>query len=79
MANWFDNVPTPTDANGHVVPLGTKELVYGGETLEVYGFDYSTTLKDWFVEFEGRGDILLGACTMPDKLRESGAGFDDDH
>lgn len=79
MANWFDNVPAPTDANGRVVSLDTKELVCEGETLEVYGFDYSTTLKDCSVEFEGRGDVFLGACTMPNKLRESGAGFDYDY
>lgn len=66
MVSWYNNVPAPTDSNGRVVPLDTKELVYEGETLEVYGFDYSTTCKDWFVEFEGRGDVFLGACTMLD-------------
>ena len=73
MINWYDNIPDPVDSNGCIVPLGTKKLVCGCETLDVCGFDYSTILKDWFVEFEGRGDIILRACTMPDsweKLEE---------
>lgn len=73
MTNWCDNIPAPTDANGCVVPLDTKELVYKGDTLEVYCFNYSTIPKDWFVEFEGSGDIRLNACILPDswdKLEE---------
>lgn len=66
MANWYDNMPVPVDANGCVVPLDTKELVRKGETLEVYGFDYSVMLKDWFVKLDGYGYIRLSACTLPD-------------
>lgn len=66
MANWFDNIPVPMDANGCVVPLDTKELVCRGETRKVYGFIYSTGLGRWFAEFEKYGDIHLGVCTMPD-------------
>lgn len=66
MANWFDNVPVPMDANGCVVPLDTKELVYKGETKEVYSFLYSIRLKCWFVEFWERVDICVSSCTMPD-------------
>lgn len=76
MANWFDNIPVPMDANGSVVPLDTKELVRKGETLKVYGFDYSAMLKAWFVRFDEYGYIRLGACTMPDsweKLEEDAA------
>lgn len=73
MASCYDNVPTPTDANGCVVTLDTKELVHKGETREVYGFFYSIRSKDWFVEFGEYEYIRLGACTMPDsweKLEE---------
>lgn len=66
MANWFDNVPVPMDANGFVVPLDTKELVYKGETREVYSFVYSIRIKCWFVEFWERVDICVSSCTMPD-------------
>lgn len=66
MANWFDNIPVPMDANGCVVPLDTKELVCKGETKEVYGFVYSTRLKRWFVEFGEFGGVSLSSCTMPD-------------
>lgn len=73
MANWCDNVHAPTDANGVVVPLGTKELVYKGETLDAYGFFYNIKLEDWFVEFLESDSVRIGACTMPDsweKLEE---------
>lgn len=73
MASCYDNVPAPTDANGCVVPLNTRELVHKGETLEVYGFDYSVMLKAWFVKLKEYGYTRLGACTMPDsweKLEE---------
>lgn len=76
MASWYDNIPAPLDANGCVVPLDTKELVRKGETLKVYGFDYSAMLKVWFVKLEEYGYTRLGACTMPDsweKLEEDAA------
>lgn len=76
MANWFDNVPVPMDANGCVVPLDTKELVYKGETKEVYSFLYSIRLECWFVEFLERVDICVSSCIMPDsweKLEEDAA------
>lgn len=66
MASWYGSVPVLFDANGMVVPLDTKELVYKGEAREVYCFVYSTRLKLWFVEFGDCVDIRLSACTMPD-------------
>lgn len=66
MTNLFDNVPVPMDANGCIVPLDTKELVYRGETKEVYSFLYSVRFKCWFVEFWERVDICVSSCTMPD-------------
>lgn len=71
MASWCDNVPTPMDANGCVVPLDTKELVYKGETREVYSFVYSIRIKCWFVEFWERVDICVSSCTLP-ALRRGG-------
>ena len=66
MADWFDNVPVPMDANGCVVPLDIKELVHKGETRKVYGFIYGTRPRHWFVEFEEFDGISLSSCTMPD-------------
>lgn len=66
MASWHGSIPVLLDANGMVVPLDTKELVYRGETREVYSFLYSVRLKCWFVEFWERVDICVSSCTMPD-------------
>lgn len=66
MVSCYDNVPVPTDANGCVVPLDTKELVHKGETRKVYGFTYSTGLRHWFVEFGEFDGVSLSSCTMPD-------------
>lgn len=66
MTSWFDSVPVPTDANGCVVPLDTKELVYRGKTLKVYGFFYSVRSNGWCVEFGDYEYIRLGVCTLPD-------------
>lgn len=68
MANWYDNVPVPMDANGCVVPLDTKELVYRGETHEVYGFSFSYSARrgrwSWRAVFENSDVIRLNACTI---------------
>lgn len=70
MANWFDSVPAPLDANGCVVPLDTKKLVYRGETREVYGFRFDCSARrgrwNWCAVFENSDVIRLSACTMPD-------------
>lgn len=66
MASWCDNVPAPIDANGTVVPLDTKELVYRGETREVCGFFYDIVPRVWCVHLDEYGDVALNACTMPD-------------
>lgn len=66
MTNWYDNIPAPVDSNGRVMPLDIKELVYEGETREVYGLVYSIRFRSWFVEFGDLVDIRLGACTSPD-------------
>ena len=43
MANWFDNIPVPMDADGEVVPLTTK-VVYDkdGAELTVRSFDFKS-------------------------------------
>lgn len=66
MANWYDNIPAPVDSNGREVPLDTRELVYSGETREVYGFSYSIALMVWHVQFRGYGFVVLNTCTLPD-------------
>lgn len=70
MTSWCGNVPAPVDSNGCVVPLDTRELVYRGETREVYGFSFSHSARrgrwDWCAVFENSDAIRLNACTMPD-------------
>lgn len=70
MTNWCDDVLAPVDSNGRVVPLDTMELVYRGETHEVYGFSFSYSARrgrwDWCAVFENSDVIRLNACTMPD-------------
>ena len=66
MPKWYDDVPAPTDKDGRVVPLDTKELVCRGKTREVYCFVYDSRFKDWFVDFCGCGCNRLGDCTLPD-------------
>lgn len=70
MTNWCDNVLAPVDSNGRVVPLDTRELVYRGETHEVYGFSFDYNARhgrrNWSAVFENNDVIRLNACTMPD-------------
>lgn len=66
MANRFDSVPAPLDANGCAVPLDTRELVYGGGTRKVYAFPYSTWNPRRRVVFMGMDATDLSACTVPD-------------
>ena len=66
MASWCDNIPAPLDANGCVVPLDTKELVYKGDTREVYGIAYSAQQECWSVAIRGLNSIDTRACTLPD-------------
>lgn len=67
MANWYDNIPAPVDANGREVPLDTKELVWGGETREVLNIAYSVDYGRWLACLaDGLGLTRLSACTLPD-------------
>lgn len=70
MTNWYDNVPAPVDANGCVVPLDTKELVYRGEVREVCTFAYNTRYGCWGVYFENNDGISLNACTLLDSWEQ---------
>lgn len=64
--DWSEGIPVTIDANGCIVPLDTEELVYRGETKEVYSFLYSVGFKCWFVEFWERVDIRVSSCTLLD-------------
>ena len=66
MANWYDNIPAPVDANGELVPLDTRELVFDGERREVYCFIYSIGRGSWNVGFKRSCGAALNACTLPD-------------
>lgn len=70
MANWYDNIPAPVDSNGCVVPLDIKELVYRGETREVYGLAYSTRRASWRVALMDDDVTNLSACTLLDSWEQ---------
>lgn len=67
MANWYDNVPAPLDANGREVPLDTRELVCGGETRSVLRIAYSVDLGRWVADLANTDEHpFLTHCTLPD-------------
>lgn len=68
MANLYDNVPAPTDANGRVVPLDTKELVLeDGKVVEVGGLEYRNAECSWVADLVGLASkVPLNSCTLPD-------------
>lgn len=67
MNNWYDNVPAPVDSNGRMVPLDTRELVYGGETRSVLRIAYSVDLGRWVADLENTDEHpFLTNCTLPD-------------
>lgn len=54
MANWYDDVPAPMDADGREISFGTKVL-YDLEGVEhkVLGYEFSTRYDGrWMVEIE---------------------------
>nr|DAF78765.1 MAG TPA: hypothetical protein [Caudoviricetes sp.] len=56
MTNWRDNVSTPVDADGEIVPLLVKKLYTSdGEALDVelIGFD-----GRWVVKFKNRNGLF---------------------
>ena len=67
MTNWYDNVPAPVDANGRVVPLNTRELVFDGKVFEVGGLAYRNVECSWVADLVGfASKVPLSACTLPD-------------
>ena len=67
MANWYDDVPAPLDANGRMVPLDTRELVLDGERSSVACYIYGPITRKWYVEFLGVDEQRhLNTCTLPD-------------
>lgn len=67
MANWYDSVPAPLDSNGRMVPLGTRELVYKGETRDVLRIAYSVDLGRWVADLANTDEHpFLTHCSLPD-------------
>ena len=67
MANWYDGIPAPVDANGREVPLDTKELVYKGEQREVLVISYNAAAGLWVADLTSTAEYpFLSACTLPD-------------
>ena len=77
MANWYDSIPAPTDANGREVPLDTKELLFDGNVFEVGGLQYSDVNRSWVADLVGfASKVNLDYCTLPDsweRLEEDAA------
>lgn len=57
MANWYDNVPAPMDADGREIPLGTKVLYdFMGVEHKVLYYEFSTRYDGrWMVKIETPG------------------------
>lgn len=67
MTNWYDNIPTPVDFNGHEVPLDTRELVFDDRTYEVGGLQYRDVNRSWVADLVGvASKVNLDYCTLPD-------------
>ena len=73
MANWYDNVPAPMDADGREIPLGTKVLYdLKGVEHKVLGYEFPTRYDGrWMVEIEMPSDqsFFVTECfrtTKPD-------------
>lgn len=77
MANWYDSIPAPLDANGREVPLDTMELVFDGERRGVLRIAYSVDLGRWVADLaETYEHPLISSCTLPDsweRLEEDAA------
>ena len=78
MANWYDNIPAPVDANGHEVPLDTCELeLDDGKVFEVGGLEYRDVNRSWVADLVGfASKVNLDYCTLPDsweRLEEDAA------
>lgn len=54
MANWYDDVPAPIDADGREISFGTKVLYdLEGAEHKVLGYEFSTRhCGRWMVEIE---------------------------
>lgn len=67
MANWYDNVPAPVDANGREVPLDTRALVFDGKVFGVGGLQYRNVECAWVADLVGfASKVPLDSCTLPD-------------
>lgn len=67
MANWYDSVPAPVDANGRKVPLDTRELMLDGKVFEVGGLAYRNVECAWVADLVGfASKIPLDYCALPD-------------
>ena len=71
MANWYDSIPAPTDANGREVPLDTRELVFDGERRDVLRIAYSAAIGRWVADLANTDEHpFLTNCTMPDSWEQ---------
>lgn len=49
MANWYDNISAPMDADGEVVPLTTEAMYYGDRMCRVLRIFYAPSDNRWLV------------------------------
>lgn len=67
MANWYDNAPSPVDADGREVPLDTRELMFDGKVFGVGGLAYSNAECAWVADLVGfASKVPLTHCTLPE-------------
>ena len=71
MANWYDDVPAPVDANGREVPLDTRKLMRGGKLFRVCEIAYNSITERWVVRPEGPGAARgLSSFFLPDSWEQ---------
>lgn len=71
MANWYDSIPAPVDANGREVPLDTRELAYEGTVCHVCSIEHYPSSGQWTVNLvDVPLRVNVRACTLPDSWEQ---------
>lgn len=71
MTNWYDNISTPMDVNGEIVPLTTEAMYYGKRMCRVLRISYSPTGNVWIVQTDTvTAPVEAFSLHRPDSLKQ---------
>lgn len=71
MTNWYDNISTPMDVNGEIVPLTTEAMYYGKRMCRVLRISYSPTDNVWIVQTDTvTAPVEAFSLHRPDSLKQ---------